>query len=572
MSEKGTETPVAPKNFIQQIIEEDLRNDKNQGRVATRFPPEPNGYLHIGHAKAICLNFGLAKDYNGICNLRFDDTNPEKESTEYEQSQMEDLRWLGFDWGDRLFYASDYYEKIYQLAEELIRRNKAYVCHLNADQMREYRGTLTQPGKDSPHRTRSIEENLELFRKMRAGAFQDGECTLRAKIDMASPNINMRDPVLYRIRKDVVHYRQGKKWCIYPMYDYAHPLSDAFEGITHSLCTLEYEDHRPLYDWSLVALEGAFEMPVRPRQIEFSRLNLDYTVMSKRMLLQLVNERHVAGWDDPRMPTISGFRRRGYTAAAIRDFTERVGITKKENCIDVAMLESCIREDLDKKAPRALCVVRPLKVVIENYPAAQQEEFEAPNHPADPGQGTRKVPFSKTIYIEQEDFMENPPPKYFRLTPGKEVRLRFAYIIKCESIIKDPKTGEVIEVRCTYDPATRGGNAPDGRKIKGTIHWVCADKSLPCEVRLYDRLFKTPNPGANFLEQLNPNSLVVHTGARVEPALASVQPEQRYQFERQGYFVADKKDCKPGHLVFNRVVTLRDTWAKMAAPSPAGSD
>ena len=559
--EQGS-SPVASQNFIRHMIDEDLKTGKHGGKVATRFPPEPNGYLHIGHAKSICLNFGLARDYQGTCNLRFDDTNPIKEDIEYVQSIQDDVRWLGFQWTG-MYYAADYFEQIYDYAVQLIRLGKAYVCDLNSEQMREYRGTLTELGKESPYRSRSIEENLDLFARMRQGEFPDGSRTLRAKIDMKSPNINMRDPVLYRIRR-AHHHRTGDQWCIYPMYDYAHPLSDMIEGITHSICTLEFEDHRPFYDWVLDTLKT----PCHPQQIEFSRLNLNYTVMSKRKLLQLVQEKHVNGWDDPRIPTIQGLRRRGYTPSALRDFCERVGVTKKESCIEMSMLETCVREDLDRSAPRALCVLRPLRVVIENYPDGLVEEMEVANHPSDPSMGTRKVPFSKVIYIEQDDFMEEPPAKFFRLGPGREVRLRSAYFIKCLGFTKDPQTGEVTELRCTYDPETRGKNPPDGRKVKGTIHWVSAQHSVEAEVRLYDRLFSVPFPGtgdSDFLKQIHPESLVTLTKSRVEPALSHAQPESRYQFERLGYFCADRVDSKPGKPVFNRTVTLKDSWAKEIA-------
>ena len=546
-------------NFIRHMIDEDLKTGKHGGKVATRFPPEPNGYLHIGHAKSICLNFGLARDYQGTCNLRFDDTNPIKEDIEYVQSIQDDVKWLGFQWTG-MYYAADYFEQIYQFAVQLIQLGKAYVCDLNAEEMRAYRGTLTETGKESPFRNRSIEENLDLFTRMRKGEFPDGSRTLRAKIDMKSPNINMRDPVLYRIRR-AHHHRTGDAWCIYPMYDYAHPLSDMIEGITHSICTLEFEDHRPFYDWVLETLKT----PCHPQQIEFSRLNLNYTVMSKRKLLQLVQEKHVQGWDDPRIPTIQGLRRRGYTPAALRDFCERVGVTKKESCIEMSMLETCVREDLDRSAPRALCVLRPLKVVIENYPDDLVEDMEVAHHPSDPAMGTRKVPFSKVIYIEQDDFMEEPPAKFFRLGPGREVRLRSAYFIKCVGFTKDPKTGQVTELRCTYDPETKGKNPPDGRKVKGTIHWVSAQHSVEAEVRLYDRLFSVPFPGtgdSDFLKQIHPESLVTLTQSRVEPSLGQVQPESRFQFERLGYFCADRVDSKPGKPVFNRTVTLKDSWAK----------
>ena len=547
-------------NFISQIIAEDLRQGKHQ-QIVTRFPPEPNGYLHIGHAKSICLNFGLAAEYGGRCHLRMDDTNPEKESVEYAEAIKDNVRWLGFDWGEHLYYASDYYERLYGFAVQLIESGKAYVCSLSAEQMRAYRGTLTEAGQESPGRSRSVEENLDLFARMRAGAFADGAHTLRARIDMASPNMNLRDPVLYRIQR-VPHYRSGDAWCIYPMYDFAHPLSDAIEGITHSVCTLEFESHRPLYDWFIDNLE----LPARPRQYEFARLNLNYTMMSKRKLLELVTGDHVAGWDDPRLPTLAGLRRRGFTPAAIRNFCDKIGVAKADSCVDMALLEHCIREDLESR-PRALGVLRPLKVVIENYPEGQVEEFEGALHPNDPSLGSRKVPFSRELYIERDDFMEEPPKKFFRLAPGREVRLRFAYFIRCESVVKDPGSGEVTELRCSYDPTTRGGSAADGRKVKGTIHWVSAPHALDAEVRLYDRLFTTANPGAgkdgsDWRQQLNPGSLERLTGCKLEPGLAAAVPESRFQFERQGYFYVDPIDSTPGRPVFNRIVTLRDSWAK----------
>ncbi len=548
-------------NFIEEIVDEDLRTNKYDGRVHTRFPPEPNGYLHIGHAKSICLNFGLAKKYGGNCNLRFDDTNPTKEDTEYVDSIVEDVRWLGFDWEDRLFYASDYFDQLYAYAVQLIEAGKAYVCDLSADETRQYRGTLTQGGRNSPFRDRTAEENLDLFARMKAGEFPDGTRTLRAKIDMAHPNLNMRDPVLYRILH-AHHHRTGERWCIYPMYDWTHGQSDSLEKITHSICTLEFENHRPLYDWFIKEL-GIYA----PRQIEFARLNLTYTIMSKRSLLQLVKERQVSGWDDPRMPTICGFRRRGYTSEAIRAFCDRIGMAKFNSTIDMQVLEGAIRDDLNRRANRVMAVLRPLKVVIENYPDGQTDELEAINNPEDPSAGARKVPFSKTIYIEQDDFREVPPKKYFRLAPGVEVRLRYAYFIKCVDVVKDA-AGEVVEVRCTYDPATRGGNAPDGRKVKGTIHWVSAEHALSAEVRLYDYLFSTPDPGKvpegqTFLANLNPNSLETLGAAKLEPSLAAAKPGERFQFERLGYFCADAKDSVPGKPVFNRTVTLRDTWAKV---------
>ncbi|GLI33830.1 glutamine--tRNA ligase/YqeY domain fusion protein [Desulforhabdus amnigena] len=552
-----------PPNFIRTIIAEDVKANKNNGRVVTRFPPEPNGYLHIGHAKSICLNFGLAAEFGGVCNFRFDDTNPGKEEVEYVDSIQADVRWLGFDWGDRLFHASDYFEQLYQYALQLIKAGKAYVCSLSGDEIRQYRGTLTEPGKDSPYRNRSVEENLDLFQRMRAGEFEDGAHVLRAKIDMASPNLNMRDPVMYRIRH-LEHHRTGDKWCIYPMYDYAHGISDSIEGITHSICTMEYEDHRPLYDWFLDELE----LECHPQQIEFARLNLSYTVMSKRKLLQLVQEGHVTGWDDPRMPTLAGMRRRGYTPESIRNFCERIGVGKKESTVDIALLEYCIREDLNKKAPRVMGVLNPLRVVIENYPEDQVEELEAVNNPEDAGMGTRKVPFSRVLYIEKEDFMEHPPKKFYRLSPGREVRLRYAYYITCVGVVKDEKTGEIVELRCTYDPETRGGDSPDGRKVKATLHWVSAPHALQAEVRLYGHLFSVPNPadekdGLDFKTHLNPKSLEVLPSCWVEPSLKGAPAGSRYQFERQGYFCVDPVDSSEEKLVFNRTVTLRDTWAKI---------
>ncbi|MCI0639215.1 MAG: glutamine--tRNA ligase/YqeY domain fusion protein [Gemmataceae bacterium] len=548
-------------HFIHQIIEDDNRSGKHGGRVSTRFPPEPNGYLHIGHAKSICLNFGTALKYAGQCNLRFDDTNPCKEEQEYVDSIQEDVRWLGFDWGEGLYFASDYFDQLYEWAVQLIKKGKAYVCDLTADEMRDTRGTLTKPGKNSPYRDRSVEENLDLFERMKAGEFPDGARTLRAKIDMASPNFNLRDPVMYRILR-AHHHRTGDKWCIYATYDWAHGQSDSIERITHSICTLEFENHRPLYDWYIQEL-GIYA----PQQIEFARLNLTYTVMSKRKLLELVRDKHVAGWDDPRMPTISGFRRRGYTPEAIRAFCERVGVSKYSGVIDMAWLEDALREELNKRAPRALAVLRPLKVVIENYPEGKSEELDAVNNPEDPGAGTRKLPFSRELYIERDDFREDPPKQFFRLAPGREVRLRWAYFIKCTSVVKDSKTGEVTELRCTYDPATKGGNAPDGRKVKGTIHWVSIPHALEAEVRLYDHLFNQPYPedvpeGKSFLDNLNPKSLEVVRGF-LEPNLKNAAPGSRYQFERLGYFCADSKDSQTGKPVFNRSVTLADTWAKI---------
>jgi glutaminyl-tRNA synthetase len=547
--------PTPPLDFIRARVAEDVKVNKNGGRVHTRFPPEPNGYLHIGHAKAICISFEIAAEHNGLCNLRFDDTNPAKESVEYEEAIKRDIRWLGFDWDDRLFYASDYFQKLYDYAVLLIKDGKAYVDSLSADEIREYRGTLTEPGKPSPFRNRPVEENLELFERMRKGEFEEGAHVLRAKIDMTSGNINMRDPVLFRIMK-VPHYRQGTKWIIYPMYDYAHPISDAEEGITHSLCSLEFEDHRPLYDWFIENLP----VPYRPVQIEFARLNLNYTVMSKRKLLTLVNEKTVSGWDDPRMPTLSGLRRRGYTPEAIRNFCDAIGVAKRDAIVDVAQLEHAIRNDLNKRSPRVMAVLRPLRVVIENYPENATEELEAVNNPEDPAAGTRKVPFSRVLYIEQDDFRENPPKQFFRLTPGREVRLRYAYFITCKEVVKDA-AGNIVELRCTYDPATRGGDAPAGRPSpKATLHWVSASHSLPAEVRLYDRLFDKERPDND--SPINPNSLEVLTSCQVEPSFKDAKPLDRFQFERLGYFCLDL-DSKPNALVFNRTVTLKDTWAKI---------
>ena len=551
-----------PANFIRNIIANDLKENKNEDRVHTRFPPEPNGYLHIGHAKSICLNFGIAEENEGgLCNLRFDDSNPEKESIEYVEAIKEDVHWLGFDWQDRLFFASDYYQQLYDYAVLLIKAGKAYVESLGPDEIREYRGTLTQPGKESPDRSRSINENLDLFERMRAGEFEDGEYILRAKIDMASPNMNLRDPAIYRIKR-THHYRTGDTWCIYPMYDFTHGISDALEGITHSLCTLEFEDHRPLYDWFLDQLP----VPCHPRQIEFSRLNLNYTVTSKRKLNELVTGGDVEGWDDPRMLTIAGMRRRGYTAAAIRDFCERIGVTKNDTVLDMSVLENCVREDLDKTTRRVMGVLKPLRVVIENYPEDQSEELEAPYHPNDPDMGSRKVTFSKIIYVEQDDFMEEPPKKFFRLGPGREVRLRYAYFITCNDFIKD-ENGDVIELRCTYDPLTKGGNAPDGRKVKGTIHWVSKEHALETEVRLYDRLFNDPEPDSNkhdndWKDFLNPDSIEILGKAKLEPSLAKARPWDQFQFERLGYFNVDVKGSKAGKPVFNRTITLRDSWVK----------
>lgn len=545
-----------PSNFIRNIIDEDLASGKHQA-IVTRFPPEPNGYLHIGHAKSICLNFGIARDYKGTCHLRFDDTNPEKEETEYIESIMRDVHWLGFDWDQHLYYASDYFEQLYNFAVELIKQGKAYVCELSAEEIRQYRGTLTEPGKDSPYRDRSVEENLDLFERMKQGEFEEGSHVLRAKIDMAAANIVMRDPTLYRIRK-VDHHRTGDAWCIYPMYDFTHCLSDAIESITHSICTLEFENNRALYEW---ILEQVFPEP-HPRQIEFARLNLSYTMMSKRKLLELVNEGIVSGWDDPRMPTLSGLRRRGYTPAAIRDFCDRIGVSKANSMVDYAFLEHCLREDLNQTSPRIMGVLRPLKVVIENYPEGQVEYLEGVNNPQDPDAGTRQIPFAREIYIEEEDFMMDPPKKFFRLAPGREVRLRFAYFITCTDVIKDEE-GNIVEIRATYDPETKGGSAPDGRKVKATLHWVAAEHSLPAEVRIYDHLFKVENPSVGELEDnLNPNSLEILTGARVELNLKNAKPEDKFQFERQGYFCVDQ-DSTREKLVFNQTVPLRDTWSKV---------
>jgi glutaminyl-tRNA synthetase len=548
-------------NFVRDIIIQDLQTSKYGGRVHTRFPPEPNGYLHIGHAKSICLNFGLAAEFDGKCNLRFDDTNPCKEETEYVDSIIEDVRWLGFDWEDRLFYASDYFDQLYQWAVQLIRSGHAYVCDLTAEEVREHRGTLTEPGMESPYRNRGVEENLDLFERMRAGEFPDGARTLRAKIDMASPNLNLRDPVMYRILH-AEHHRTGGKWCIYPMYDYTHGESDSIEGITHSICTLEFEDHRPLYDWYVEAL-GIYH----PQQIEFDRLNLTYTLLSKRKLLTLVENGHVSGWDDPRMPTLSGIRRRGYTPEGIRAFCSRVGVSKTNGTIEIAMLEHAVREDLNKRARRVMAVLRPLRVVIDNYPEGLVEEVEAVNNPEDAGMGTRKAPFSRALYIERDDFREDPPKQYYRLAPGREVRLRYGYFITCTGVVKDDKTGEVSGIHCTYDPATRGGNAPDGRKVKSTIHWVSAAHAVDAEVRLYDHLFSRENPGddsegLDFTAYLNPNSLEVVSNCKLEPSLAGAPPGSRWQFERLGYFCVDK-DSTPANLVFNRTVALRDTWARI---------
>jgi glutaminyl-tRNA synthetase len=559
MSEKE---PASPVNFIKSMILDDLKTNRYGGRVHTRFPPEPNGYLHIGHAKSICLNFGLAAEFGGICNLRFDDTNPSKEEIEYVESIKEDVRWLGFDWADRELYASDYFENLYEFAVKLAKKGKAYVDDLSADQIREYRGTLTEPGRESPYRNRSVRENLDLFQRMRAGEFPDGSRVLRAKIDMASPNLNMRDPVMYRILH-AQHHRTGNRWCIYPMYDFAHGQCDSIESITHSICTLEFEDHRPLYDWFLDQLEI-----YHPRQIEFARLNLSHTVMSKRKLLELVKEGHVTGWDDPRMPTLSGLRRRGYTPESIRNFCERIGVAKRDSMVDAALLEHCLREDLNKRAPRAMAVLRPLRLVIENYPDGEVEELDAMNNPEDPGGSTRRVPFSKILYIEEEDFLEVPPKKFYRLAPGREVRLRYAYFVRCVGVVKDDTTGRVVEVHCTYDPATKGGDSPDGRKVMATLHWVSAGHAFPAEVRLYEHLFAKPDPnegeeGLNLKTHLNPKSLEILKSCKLEPSLAGALHGSRYQFERLGYFCVDTKDSGPGRPVFNRTTTLRDEWTKI---------
>ena len=567
-SETGDEASRRRLDFIREKIARDLASGRHRN-VVTRFPPEPNGYLHIGHAKSICLNFGVAGETGGRCNLRFDDTNPTKEEVEFAQAIQQDVLWLQYDWEDRLFYASDYFQQLYDYACDLIGRGKAYVCSLTPDQIREYRGTLTEPGRNSPYRDRSVAENLDLFQRMKAGEFSDGAHVLRAKIDMASPNLNLRDPTLYRIRQ-VPHHRTGKRWCIYPLYDYTHCISDALEGITHSLCTLEFEDHRPLYDWVLDNLD----VPCHPQQIEFARLNLSYTVLSKRRLGQLVGQGWVSGWDDPRMPTLSGLRRRGFTPRAIRNFCDRVGVAKRDGLVDVSLLEHALREDLNRHSPRVMGVLRPLKVVIENYPEDRVESLEAINNPEDPSAGTRRIPFSRELYIEREDFMEDPPRRFFRLAPGREVRLRYAYFITCREAVKHPETGEIVELRCRYDPASRGGSSPDGRKVKATLHWVSAPHALNAKVRLYDRLFSVENPlnrrhGENFVDRLNPDSLQVLQGCKVEPTLESASPGQRFQFERQGYFCVDTRDSRPGSLVFNRTVTLRDTWAKIASKARA---
>ncbi len=561
MSEQDVSTQLeSSSNFIREIIDEDNRTGKYDRRVHTRFPPEPNGYLHIGHAKSICLNFGLARDYNGKGNLRFDDTNPTKEEQEYVDSIIADVRWLGFDWEDRLFFASDYFDQLYEFAVKLIKDGKAYVDDLSGDEMREYRGTLTEPGKESPCRNRSVEENLDLFARMKAGEFPDGAKVLRAKIDMASGNLNLRDPAMYRIRH-AEHHRTGNKWCIYPMYDWAHGQCDSIEGITHSICTIEYADHRPLYDWFLIQL-GIY----RPQQIEFARLNMTYTVMSKRKLLKLVQDKHVSGWDDPRMPTISGMRRRGYTPEAMRDFCDRIGVAKSNNVVEIGLLEACVRQDLNLHAQRVMAVLNPIKVVLTNYPKDQTEELSAINNPEDESMGARTVPFSRVLYIERDDFMETPSKNFFRLAPGREVRLRYAYFIKCDEVIRDEQ-GNVVELRCTYDPATRGGDAPDGRKVKATLHWVSAANALDAEIRSYNYLFTQPFPedtaeGEHFLVNLNPNSLEVSTGCKIEPSVKGAAAGSRYQFERQGYFCIDP-DSTADKLVFNRTVVLKDTWAKV---------
>jgi glutaminyl-tRNA synthetase len=557
----SNEEPVRPTNFIRQIIEADIAAGKNKGQVATRFPPEPNGNLHIGHAKSICLNFGIAEDYQGTCNLRFDDTNPHKENIEFVQAIKQDVHWLGYDWEERLYFASDYFEQLYDYAVQLIKQGKAYVCDLSAEEIRAFRGTLTEPGRESPYRNRSVEENLDLFTRMRAGEFPDGARLLRARIDMASPNINLRDPAIYRIRHGVVHHQTGAEWCIYPMYDFTHCLSDAIEGITHSLCTLEFEDHRPLYDWFLDELAT----PCHPQQIEFSRLVLEHTVTSKRKLTELVEEGRVEGWDDPRMPTIAGMRRRGYTPEAIRDFCDRIGVTKSDNFVEMALLENCVRDDLNRTAPRRMAVLHPLKVVLTNYPEDSTERLTAPNHPQDESLGTRELTFSRELYIDQADFREEAPRKFKRLVSGGEVRLRNAYVIRCDEVIKDGQ-GEIIELRCSYDPATLGAN-PEGRKVKGVIHWVSAVDALAAEIRLYDRLFNHPNPdraGGDFRDHLNPDSLRTLTHCYLEASLADAQPGQRFQFEREGYFCLDSEHLTGDRPVFNRTITLRDTWAKIA--------
>ncbi len=553
----------ASSHFIRNIIIDDIQTCKYDRPLMTRFPPEPNGYLHMGHAKSICLNFGLAAEFGGVCNLRFDDTNPGKEDIEYVTSIQEDVRWLGFDWKDRLYYASDYFERLYAFAVCLIRMGKAYVCSLNAEQIREYRGTLTQPGKDSPYRNRSIEENLDLFTRMRAGEFPDGAHVLRAKIDMTSPNMVMRDPTIYRIRH-ASHHRTGNTWCIYPMYDFTHCLSDSIEGITHSICTLEFENNRPLYDWVLDTLA----VPCHPRQIEFARLNLTYTVLSKRKLIELVDKKYVSGWDDPRMPTISGIRRRGYPPEAVRNFCERIGVAKKDSTVDMALLEHCVREYLNEHAPRVMGVLHPIRVIIDNFPENHEEMLEAPYHPDNPDMGSRKLPFSRVLYIESDDFMEEPPKKFYRLAPGREVRLRYAYFIRCESVVKDPTTGNILELHCTYDPETRGGGAPDGRKVKATLHWVSEAHAITATIRLYDHLFTRPDPdgdknGADFKSFINPASFEMLTDCRIEPSLSQATPSSHYQFERLGYFFTDPVDSATGSPIFNRTVTLKDEWMKI---------
>ena len=553
-------------DFVRSAVAADTETKRFEGRVHTRFPPEPNGYLHIGHAKSICLNFGLAAESGGLCNLRFDDTNPTKEETEYVDSIMEDIRWLGFDWADRLYFASDYFDHLYAFAIQLIKKGKAYVDSLSAEEIRKYRGTLMEPGKESPHRNRSVEENLSLFERMRDGEFPRGAHVLRARIDMASANLNMRDPVMYRILHET-HHRTGNKWCIYPTYDFTHGQSDSIEKITHSICTLEFEDHRPLYDWFLDVLDI-----YHPQQIEFARLNLTYTIMSKRKFVQLVEEKHVEGWDDPRMPTLSGIRRRGFTPESIRTFCDRIGVSKKDSIVEFQLLEHCLREDLNRRAQRVMAVLRPLRVVIENYPEEESEELDAINNPEQPEAGTRKVPFSRVLYIEQDDFREDPPRKFFRLAPGREVRLRYAYFLTCTGVVKDPQTGEVIELRCTYDPATKGGDAPDGRKVKATLHWVSAAHAVDAEIRLYDSLFSKENPdeteeGEDYRSNLNPHSLETLNSAKLEPSLSAASPGSRYQFERIGYFCVDSRDSSEGNLVFNRTVSLRDSWAKILRSS-----
>ena len=567
----STPDPVPSSDFIRNIVEDDNRSGKYDGRVVTRFPPEPNGYLHIGHAKSICLNFGLAAEHEGgICHLRFDDTNPAREDVEYVDSIMEDVRWLGWDWGDHLYYASDYFEQLFDYAVQLIKDGKAYICDLSAQEMREYRGTLTEPGRDSPYRERSIEENMDLFQQMRDGEYEDGARVLRAKIDMASPNVNLRDPVLYRIL-NTEHHRTGAQWCIYPTYDFAHGQSDSIERITHSVCTLEFEDHRPLYDWFLDELDV-----YHPQQIEFARLNISYTTLSKRRLRELVEEGYVTGWNDPRMPTLSGLRRRGYTPLSIRNFCDRIGVAKRNSIVDLALLEHSVREDLNQTSPRVMAVLKPLRVVIDNYPEEQTQEFEAVNNPEDSSMGSRKVPFSRVIYVEQDDFREDPPRRFYRLSPGREVRLRYACYITCVSVVKDETTGEVVELHCTYDPESLGGSSPDGRRVQATLHWVSAAHAVDAEVRLYEHLFVTPEPGsgedddADYKSDLNPDSLTVLTSCKVEPSLAGAVRGSRYQFERQGYFCVDTVDSTNGNLVFNRTVPLRDSWARIEQAGKQG--